>query len=66
MGKFIPWPDNWPEYKQHCFSSWSDSCDMLVGPCRCGAWHQPGEFEWKDGVLHRYGELVDSIDVKYG
>lgn len=54
------WPEDWPWYKQMCFGSWDDRCDMLVGPCACGAWHQEGEFEWdeKRQVLYRYGEVV--------
>jgi hypothetical protein len=54
----IGWPDEWPIYKQGCFGSWDDCCDMLVGPCKCGAWHQPGEFELCYGLLFRYGQQV--------
>ena len=56
-----PWPENWPLYKQPCFGSWDDACDMLVGPCRCGASHQEGEFEYRDGWLYRYGKKVDAL-----
>jgi len=55
---FKEWPDDWPFYKQACFNSWSDCCDMLVGPCKCGAWHQPGEFEFFEGKLYRYNKHV--------
>ena len=58
MSKLISWPDDWPQYKQTCFASWEKRCDMLVGPCFCGAWHQPGEVAWRDGHLYRCGELV--------
>jgi len=51
MDDLRPWPDDWPKYKQHHASS---ACDMVIGPCRCGAWHEPGEFELVDGHLHRY------------
>jgi len=58
----VPWPNNWPRYKQACFSSFQNSCDMLVGPCACGAWHQQGEFELKGNEIHRYGSQVDPRD----
>ena len=54
----VPWPRDWPWYKQACYGSWESRCDMLVGPCRCGAWHEPGEFEYRAGVLYRYGKAV--------
>ena len=54
----IPWPKTWPKYKQTCFSNWDDACDLVVGPCVCGAWHQKGEFTFRKGVLRRYGEEV--------
>lgn len=54
----VCWPDDWPQYKQICYGSWDSCCDALVGPCRCGAWHQEGEFELKDGKLYRRGEDV--------
>ena len=33
----VPWPKDWPPYG-------NEPCDMLVGPCSCGAWHIKGEF----------------------
>lgn len=57
---FIPWLADWPQYKQACFLSWDDRCDMLIGPCCCGAWHQVDEFEVCGDVLLRYGEVVPS------
>ncbi len=57
---WIPWPDDWPAYRQECFSSDTDNCDMLEGPCRCGAWHTPGEFVYEFGVLTRRGEVVET------
>lgn len=49
------WPNNVPEYHNANI----DACDMWVGPCACGAWHQEGEFEFKDGNLYRCGEKVE-------
>jgi hypothetical protein len=40
--KFEAWPESWPKVIQ----SWTNEpCDMLIGPCACGAWHIRGEFE---------------------
>jgi hypothetical protein len=35
-GTCVGWPDDWPKY----YNANSDACDMLLGPCACGAWHQ--------------------------
>jgi hypothetical protein len=53
------WPDGWPQY----FNGLKDPCDMAIGPCACGAWHQEGEFEFVKNAfgsvkLYRYGEEV--------
>ena len=54
----VPWPATWPRYNQ----TGQDDCDMLVGPCCCGAWHLWTEFEILDlsdrKVLYRYGKEV--------
>lgn len=57
------WPSRWPLYKQGCFASFDDSCDMLVGPCACGAWHQEGEFKLHRGMLYRHGRMVNPSNV---
>jgi len=54
-----PWPVDWPRYKQS-----SELCDMLEGPCSCGAQHQPGEFELVEGALYRYGGPVSSSAIR--
>lgn len=51
---FEPWPKNAPKYHNAC----TDPCDCFVGPCVCGATHQPGEFELKGRNLYRNGEHV--------
>lgn len=56
-----PWPAGWPQHRQVCYGSWGDACDMLVGPCACGAWHTPGEFRLVGGVLYRDGESVQHL-----
>lgn len=58
---FVAWPSNWPYYKQDCLGSWEKRCDMLVGPCCCGSWHQVGEFEIKNGLLYRDGRKVNFL-----
>ena len=30
------------------YNACSDPCDMLQGPCACGAWHQ--QKEWPDNI----------------
>ncbi len=37
---------------------------MLEGGCSCGAQHQPGEFELRDGVLYRYGTSASSSAIR--
>lgn len=31
--------------EQHFFNACSDPCDNDKGPCACGAWHQPSDFD---------------------
>lgn len=45
------WPEDWPLRFQT-----NEPCDMAVGPCACGAWHQAGDFELRDGVLYDNGK----------
>ena len=56
----LGWPEDWPRYKQACFGSWDSACDMLIGPCACGAGHAPGEFHLEGNQLFRYGKPVPS------
>ena len=58
MSELREWPNDWPRYKQVCFANWTDACDMLVGPCSCGAWHREGEFLFEHGVLRKNGKPV--------
>jgi hypothetical protein len=32
----VPWPDDWLDFN---YNASNEACDMLVGPCSCGAWH---------------------------
>lgn len=58
-----PWPHDYPEYH----NANVDACDMVEGPCACGATHQKGEFRLvryrKDyyydlKILQRHGKNV--------
>ena len=53
------WPVDWPRYEQS-----SELCDALEGFCSCGAQHEHGEFELRDGVLYRYGTSASSSAVR--
>lgn len=44
------WPRNWPAFYD---SRRNVACDMLIGPCACGACHGPGEFILVGGVVSR-------------
>lgn len=57
---FIEWPAHWPRYH----NARNYPCDMLIGPCACGGWHQEGEFVVKDGTLHRYGQACQTYEPK--
>lgn len=39
---FIDYPDHWPRYFN---GGGNEPCDLLQGPCACGAWHDLGEWE---------------------
>ena len=58
MKLITEWPKDWPWYKQACFGGWDKRCDVIKGPCACGAWHDEGEFEFDGETLYRYGEPV--------
>jgi len=40
LNNFIEYPSHWPIYMNGYIE-----CDMLQGPCRCGAWHDLNEWE---------------------
>ena len=48
----VPWPDDWPVRSQRACDCKECRCDMLIGPCQCGAWHKAGDFIVKGGVLY--------------
>ncbi len=48
--KIINVPQHWPPRYNAC----TDPCDMINGPCACGAWHCLDE-EWVIGGLKSFG-----------
>jgi hypothetical protein len=47
---FQEWPKDWPP--RHNASN--EACDMLIGPCACGATHFAGEIEYSNGKFTFY------------
>jgi len=50
----VPWPENWTD--RH-FNASHEPCDMLIGPCSCGAWHTETE-PWVQETLRRHGTEI--------
>lgn len=53
----MEWPADWPKYYNAC----NDPCDMLEGPCACGATHILGEFKF-----HRASGTAPAILLRDG
>jgi hypothetical protein len=57
----VPWPEDWTDRHdplRGCPGG-REPCDMLVGPCSCGAWHLETE-AWVQGLLNKHhAEIVD-------
>jgi hypothetical protein len=49
-----PWPKEW---KERHFNACTEPCDMLVGPCACGAWRSPEC--WPDVLRYYKAEIRD-------
>jgi hypothetical protein len=53
----LPYPQDWPKRYNAC----NEACDMLLGPCACGAYHNEEEdwvkkaLEENDAYLERKG-----------
>lgn len=45
-------PPHWPKRHNAC----TDPCDVISGPCACGAWHNLDE-PWVEELTSRYGVL---------
>ena len=46
----VPWPEEWEDRHYNGVHGCGEPCDMLVGPCACGAFHLETE-EWVVEVL---------------
>lgn len=51
----VPWPDDWND--RH-FNG-NDPCDMLVGPCACGAWHREEEIWVQEKLIEHQAIIVE-------
>ena len=52
----VPWPADWTD-RHHNASH--GPCDLLVGPCSCGAWHTEDE-DWVRAMLLKHNaEIID-------
>jgi hypothetical protein len=51
----VPWPADWND--RH-YNACNEPCDMLCGPCSCGAWHCEGE-EWVQVVLKKHNAVIE-------
>ncbi len=50
----VPWPADWTD--RH-FNANSEPCDMLAGPCACGAWHHQTE-PWVQAALVKHNAEI--------
>jgi len=56
MNGSVAWPANWTD--RH-YNACRQPCDMLIGPCSCGAWHQEHE-DWVQAMLFKHNaEIID-------
>jgi hypothetical protein len=51
----LSWPDDWFDYR---YNACNKPCDMLIGPCACGAWHKIKE-DWIQKKLHAHNAVVE-------
>jgi hypothetical protein len=50
------------EYLGKFYNACTDPCDMLQGPCACGAWHH--QEEWPDKIqLEVFGNISDKQTI---
>jgi hypothetical protein len=51
----LPWPDDWLDYR---YNACNEPCDMLIGPCACGAFHKAEE-EWIQKKLRDHNAVIE-------
>lgn len=52
-------PKHWPKN----FNASSSPCDIMQGPCSCGAWHSEKD-DWVKESLEKYGMELSPKDYK--
>lgn len=52
---FVAWPAEWTDRR---YNAVNEPCDMLVGPCACGAWHYEAE-EWVQEALRNHNTTIE-------
>ncbi len=50
----VPWPADWTD--RH-YNGGREACDMLIGPCSCGAWHLESE-GWVQAMLVKHSARI--------
>jgi hypothetical protein len=50
----VAWPDGWDGQN---YNATNEPCDMLVGPCSCGAWHNADE-SWVRRDLEAHNDII--------
>lgn len=53
----IGYPDDMPPRYNAC----AQPCDMLRGPCACGAWHEPQDFTEVPGCPEELRARVEQL-----
>lgn len=48
--EIITYPDHWPKRHNSCL----EPCDVIEGPCVCGAWHYEDD-NWVKSFISKYG-----------
>jgi len=51
----VPWPETWTDRHYNG----GKLCDVLVGPCSCGAWHTADESWVRAMLLKHNAEIID-------
>jgi hypothetical protein len=51
---WVPWPEDWTDYRKVD----DEPCNMLVGPCSCGAWHCESE-DWVQEKLRQHNVAIE-------
>jgi hypothetical protein len=51
----VAWPREWTDRR---YNACNEPCDMLVGPCSCGAWHTEDE-DWVQEKLRQHNAMIE-------